>query len=211
MKIEKQGYEILTEISPNAEKELRLIEKAGRTCYKSESGDFEKCKSFIRNIIANGHESVLEHSLLTVKFVTSRAVSHQLVRHRLCAFSQESQRYCNYSFGKFDNEITFIEPVDILETNSYKRWKAQCAEAEIAYMVLLGEGHLKPESARAVLPNSTKTELVVSANYREWRHILRERTSKRADPNMRQLMIPLLSHLYFRIPVVFEDIKEIGL
>lgn len=211
MKIEKQRYEILTDISPNAEKELRLIEKAGRTCYKSEPGDFEKCKCFIRNIISNGHESVLEHSLLTVKFITSRAVSHQLVRHRLCAFSQESQRYCNYSFGKFDNEITFIEPVDILETGSYNRWKEQCAEAEIAYMVLLGEGSLKPESARAVLPNSTKTELVMSANYREWRHILKERTSSRADPNMRQLMIPLFSDLYFRIPVVFEDFKEIGL
>lgn len=207
MKIEQQSFEILTEISPNAEKELRLIERAGRTCYKSEIGDFEQCKNFVRMIIKNGHESVLEHSILTVKFVTSRSVSHQLVRHRLCAFSQESQRYCNYSQGRFDNEISFIPPLE-LRDGALEEWKRLCIADEYTYMQAVQSG-TKPEIARAILPNCTKTELIVSTNYREWRHILKERTSPRADQNMRDLMIPLLSRLYFDIPVIFEDIKVI--
>lgn len=209
MKIEEQRFDILTEISPNAEKELRLIEQAGRTCYKSESGDFEKCKTFIKGIILRGHESVLEHSILTVKFTTSRTVSHQLVRHRLCAFSQESQRYCNYSQGRFEDGVIFIRPVDILNEADYIEWVSYCILAEREYMSAINRG-LKPETARATLPNCTKTELVMSANYREWRHIFKERTSVRADPNTKQIMTALLSDLYFRIPVIFEDIKEIG-
>lgn len=207
MKIEKQSFEILTEVSPNAEKELRLIEMAGRTCYKSPTGDFEQCKRFIRNIIANGHESVLEHSLLTVRFITSRSVSHQLVRHRLCAFSQESQRYCNYGKDKFGNEVSFIEPIGMNEFDLIE-WTLFCEKAEKEYMASLNRG-ISPETARAVLPNCTKTEIVMSTNYREWRHILKERVSPRADPNMRALMMGLLSHLYFEIPVVFEDFKVI--
>lgn len=209
MKIEEQRFDILTEISPNAEKELRLIEQAGRTCYKSESGDFEKCKTFIKGLISRGHESVLEHSILTVKLTTSRAVSHQLVRHRLCAFSQESQRYCNYSQGRFEDGIVFIRPVDILDIDHYTAWENFCRNAEHDYMMAIYKG-AKPETARAILPNCTKTELVMSANYREWRHIFKERTSSHADPNTKQIMTALLSDLYFRIPVIFEDIKEIG-
>ena len=208
MKIESQSFEILTEISPNAEKELRLIEKAGRTCYKSEAGDFERCKNFIRNIINSGHESVLEHSSLTVKFITSRSVSHQLVRHRLCTFSQESQRYCNYTKDRFSNEITFIPPVGLAE-GEFEAWKKSCISDEYEYNRAIANGK-SPETARAILPNCTKTEIVVTTNYREWRHILKERTSSRADANMRDLMVPLLTRLYFDIPVVFEDIKEIG-
>jgi len=207
MKIESQSFEILTEISHNAEKELRLIEKAGRTCYKSEPGDFERCKNFIRNIINSGHESVLEHSSLTVKFITSRSVSHQLVRHRLCAFSQESQRYCNYTKDRFSNEITFIPPVGLTE-GEFEAWKRSCINDEYEYNRAIANGK-SPETARAILPNCTKTEIVVTANYREWRHIFKERTSSRADASMRDLMIPLLSRLYFDIPVIFEDMKEI--
>lgn len=207
MKIEKQSFEILTDISPNAEKELRLIETAGRICYKSEVGDFEKCKNFVRSMIKNGHESVLEHSILSIRFITSRSISHQLIRHRLCAFSQESQRYCNYSKEKFDNEISFIAPIDLTD-EELKLWKIICENDEREYMQSIKNGRA-PESARAILPNCTKTEIIVTANYREWRHILKERTSKNADPNMRSLMVPLLSELYFKIPVIFEDFKEI--
>ena len=207
MKVEHQTFKILTDISPNGEKELRLIEAAGRTCYKSTSGDFEKCKSFVRNIINNGHESVLEHSILTVRFITSRSVTHQLVRHRLCAFSQESQRYCNYSKGKFDNEISFIPPVDLSE-DEYPLWKMTCEKDEQEYMRAIASGRT-PESARAILPNCTKTEIVMTTNYREWRHILKERTSKYADPNTKDLMKRLLAQLVLRIPVVFEDFNEV--
>lgn len=206
MKIINQSVEILSEISPNAEKELRLIEKAGRTCYKSETGNFTKCKEFIAGLIKSGHESVLEHSLLTVKFITSRNVTHQLVRHRLCAFSQESQRYCNYSLGKFNGEILFIEPHGYSE-EELKIWKQNCRNIELQYMEMLARGK-KPEEARAILPNCTKTELVMSANYREWRHVLKERTSRFADPNTKALMSELLVKLCLRIPVVFNDILE---
>lgn len=207
MKVEHQTFKILTDISPNGEKELRLIEAAGRVCYKSTSGDFEKCKSFVRNIISNGHESVLEHSILTVRFITSRSVSHQLVRHRLCAFSQESQRYCNYSKGKFDNEISFIPPVDLSE-DEYPLWKIACEKDEKEYMRAIASGRT-PESARAILPNCVRTEIVMTTNYREWRHILKERTSKYADSNTKDLMKRLLAQLALRIPVVFEDFKEV--
>lgn len=204
MKVIQQSFEIITDISKNANKELRLIEMAGRTCYKSENKGAESTEQFIRSIIRNGHESVLEHSLLTVKFVTSRSVSHQLVRHRLCAFSQESQRYCNYSLGKFKDGVLFIEPVG-MDQEDIIRWIDSCDNAEKCYLELLNKG-CKPELARSVLPNSTKTELVMSANYREWRHILKERTSNKADPNMRALMISLLSELQYRIPIVFENV-----
>lgn len=207
MKIEKQSFTILTEFSKDCEKELRLIEKAGRTCYKSDSGDFKKCKDFVKRIIERGHESVLEHSILTVKFVTSRSLTHQLVRHRLCAFSQESQRYCNYTQQRFNKELIFIEPVGLPE-NEYNLWKKQCEQDEEYYIDLINRG-LKPEVARAILPNCCKTELVMSTNYREWRHILKERTSNRADPNMRDLMTGLLCKLRLEIPVIFDDIKEI--
>lgn len=208
MKMENQSFEILTEISPNAEKELRLIEEAGRICYKSKKGDFNKCKKFVKTLIARGHESVLEHSILTVKFITSRTVTHQLVRHRLCSFSQESQRYCNYSQGRFGGEITFIPPVG-MSPDELEAWKNCCANDEREYMEAIAKGRA-PESARAILPNCVKTEIVVTANYREWRHLLRERTSIHADPNMRALMTSLLVKLYFTIPVVFEDFKVIG-
>lgn len=206
MKIEQQSFEILTDISMNAEKELRLIELAGRTYNKSERGDFEKCKKFIRNLIKNGNESVLEHSILTVRFVTTRSVAHQIIRHRLCALSQESRRYCQ---GRFDNEISFIPPLGISK-EEFEVWKRSCIKDESEYMQAIANGRVL-ESAWAILPNCTKTELVVSADYREWRHILKEHTSKRSDPNIKELMTKLLTHLYFMIPVIFEDFdfKEI--
>ena len=205
MKIVKQKFEILTEISPNAEKELGLIERAGRTCYKSEAKNGDNAEKFIRRIIKLGHESVLEHSLLTVKFVTSRSVSHQLVRHRLAAFSQESQRYCNYSKERFGSEIQFVDPVS-MTLDEFQAWKNLCALDEQEYIKLVRNG-VAPEIARSVLPNCTKTEIVMSTNYREWRHVLKERTSTRADPNTRSLMRSLLRELQERIPVIFEDIE----
>ena len=204
MRVVNQSFEILTEISPNGEKELRLIETAGRTCYKSESADFEKCKRFVHSLIKCNHCSVLEHSTLTVKFITSRAITHQLVRHRLCAFSQESQRYCNYSQGKFDNEITFVLPIGLKE-DELIAWQNSCKRAEYEYMQAISKGQ-KPEIARSILPNCVKSEIVMTTNYREWRHIFKERTHPAADPNMQALMKLLLMRLKDDIPVVFDDI-----
>lgn len=156
------------------------------------------------------HESVIEHSLMTVRFIFDRGVSHEMVRHRLCGFTQESTRYCNYSQGKFGEEITVIEPCFWDEDTVVDHyWGMGMDESERAYMALIEAG-AKPEEARSVLPNSLKTEIVVSANFREWRHIFRLRTSKRAHRQMREVMVPLLRELKAKtnLGLLFEDIPD---
>lgn len=211
MKIVKPSYEIMDDISPFGTLELEKIERAARTCYKSEGlikDQAESAKKLIKKLIDNGHEAMLEHSSLTVKFICDRGVSHELVRHRMASFAQESTRYCNYSQDKFGNEITVIAPCFLVEgTDPYMSWKASMCLAETGYFDLLDKG-LSPQEARCVLPNSLKTEVVVTANYREWRHILDLRSDIAAHPQMRELMVPLLKELHERIPVVFDDIYE---
>lgn len=205
MKVIKPGFVIEDEI--DGEKILKKIEKAGRTCYKSEDRITpESAKQFVKKIINSGHESVIEHEKITVRFICDRGISHEIVRHRLASFSQESTRYCNYSTDKYDNQITFIKPVFWDEDSpNYKMWERLCLEAEKTYLELIRNG-AKPEEARSVLPNSVKTEIVVTANLREWRTILKLRTSPRAHPQMREIMIPLLEKFKEIIPVVFDDI-----
>ncbi len=193
---------------PEPEEILKIIEIAGRTCYKSEHKiSKDSATEFIRRIIRSGHESVIEHSICTVKFICDRGVSHELVRHRLAAYSQESTRYANYSSNRFGSEITVIKPSFFKEgTKEYTTWLRAMEEAEKAYMELISLG-ARPEEARSVLPNSLKTEIIMSANFREWRHVLRLRCSKRAHPQIREIMIPLLEELKDRIPVIFDDIS----
>ena len=207
MKIVKPYHIIETPI--NGEEIIRHIEKCARTCYKSEHkiGDFENSKIFVRNIIKKGHESTIEHFNITVRFLTSRGISHELVRHRIASFSQSSTRYCNFSDERFGNQIEVIEsffsetPID---KNLYHIWFNLCYEAEIAYFKMLE--YTLPQIARSVLPNCLATEIVVTANLREWRHILELRTSNAAHPEMRALMFPLLNELMEKIPVIFDDI-----
>ncbi len=208
MKIVKAGYEIMTEISTGGIAELKFIELVGRTCYKSEdkiTEDGESAKRFVRMLIRNGHEAMLEHSSMTVRFIVDRGVSHEIVRHRIASYAQESTRYCNYSKDKFGNEITVIKPCDIRNDTEYVRWRTSCEEAERAYFSLLDYG-ATPQIARSVLPNSLKTELIMTANYREWRNFFRLRTTVAAHPQMRDVAVPLLNELKERIPVVFDDI-----
>jgi len=207
---------------------LELIEIAGRTCYKSEEKMTDTShKEFVKAILKRGHESVIEHSAMTVKFIVDRGVTHELVRHRLCAFSQESTRYCNYKGG-----VTFVIPpwVDDVESGEYPfhwkdgpltsnnigigfafvsndsyHWFWSMVYAEDNYKKLLQWGW-SPQQARSVLPNSLKTEIVVTANFREWRHILKLRTSKAAHPQMREVMLMLLERVKKIIPVIFDDI-----
>ncbi len=184
------------------------IQQAGRTCYKSEPRDdsHEASQKFVRMLIERGHESVLEHASMMVRFVCDRGVTHELVRHRLCAFSQESTRFCNYSHHRFGSELTFIKPPFWgEETHEFSCWDYSMREAEHRYLELIDLG-CKPEEARSVLPNSVKTEIVVTANVREWRHVFRLRTSDKAHPQMRELMCPLLVEARRRIPVVFDDV-----
>ncbi len=211
MKIIKAGYEILTPISKDGIKELQHIEKIGRVCYKSEdkiTNDGESAKKFVKIIIDRGHEAMIEHSSLSVKFIVDRGVSHELVRHRIASFAQESTRYCNYSKDKFGKEITVIEPCFFSPlSDSYTFWKHAMESAESYYFSLLDSG-ATPQEARSVLPNSTKTEITITANYREWRNFFRLRIAKTAHPQMREVTIPLLNELKEKIPVIFGDIKS---
>ena len=216
MKIIKPSYEILTPISDGGIKELQHIEKIGRVCYKSEdriTDDGESAKKFVKMLISNGHEAMIEHSSLSVKFVVDRGVSHELVRHRIASFAQESTRYCNYSKDKFGNEITVILPcffdtgMGILSNSLvYQEWKLACECAEERYFNLLKMG-ATPQQARTVLPNSLKTEITITANYREWRNFFKLRTAEPAHPQMREVAIPLLKELKTLIPIIFDDIE----
>lgn len=209
MKIIKPYYIILSGISKGGIEELQFIEKAARTCYKSEdkiTENGESAKALIKQLIKSGHEAMLEHSSLSVRFVVDRGVSHEIVRHRLFSFAQESTRYCNYSKGKFGNELTFIKPCFWhTDDKRYVFWKQLCDQAEVHYYALLLQG-ATPQEARTVLPNSLKTELVVTGDYREWRHFFKLRTASDAHPQMREVTIPLLKELKERIPIIFDDI-----
>jgi thymidylate synthase (FAD) len=202
MQIVNPSWEIMSPNPFDRESILRLIEIAGRTCYKSEDKiTDESASKFVKMIRNRNHESVLEHVSITVKFVFDRGVSHELVRHRLCAFSQESTRYCNY--GK-SGEIKVIDPSFWSHSSKqWKIWKDAMEYAEQAYLALLENG-AKPQEARSVLPNSLKTEIVTTANLREWRHIFRMRTSEAAHPQIKEVMSPLQAHLQGILPEVFE-------
>jgi len=217
MKLIKPFYEILNE--NDLIKATKEIEKAARTCYKSEDKISDDSDIIlVTRLLQLGHEAMLEFGpSITVKFVCDRGISHELVRHRLCSFAQESTRFCNYSKDKFDNQITFIIPswVDVERLNQpygdeEKRpegiWYTSLQVAEQSYDLLIKKGW-QPQQARSVLPNSLKTEIVVKANIREWRHIFIQRTSKKAHPQMRELMIPLLQHFQSMSPTLFNDIK----
>ena len=215
MTLVRASYEILTSLDSL----LQVVERAGRCCYKSE----EKigpgtAAPFCEMLVKRGHESVIEHANLMVKFVIDRGVSHELVRHRLCSFSQESTRYCDYAPGGKVGHMTFVIPPwchDILPCESHasmgnqirtadqRRWFFMMLYAEEEYQSLRQLGW-KPEQARSVLPNSLKTEIVVSANLREWRHIARMRTARRAPANA-EVMVPLFHELHLRLPVIFDD------
>ena len=208
MKIINASYHIETPI--DGAEILKRIEKAGRTCYKSEDRiTDESAEAFVRKLIERGHESVLEHESITVRFVCDRGISHEIVRHRLASYSQESTRYCNYSNDRFGSELTFIKPYFLNEMSvAYRLWKQAMFVAEKKYFGLINCGGCTPQEARSVLPNSTKTEVVMTANLREWRHFLKLRTAIAAHPQMRELTVPLLKELQEQIPVVFDDIKE---
>lgn len=208
MRIIDPGYEILTPISEGGMDELKMLEKIARVCYKSESHiteDGESAKKLVAALIRSGHEAMLEHGIISVKFTVDRGVSHEMVRHRMASFAQESTRYCNYAGDKFGNELTFIRP-SFFNIEEYRDWKRTMKNIEKHYLKLIEMG-AKPEEARSVLPNSLKTEIVVTANYREWRHIFALRTSPKAHPQIREVMIPLMQELRERIPVVFETFE----
>jgi thymidylate synthase (FAD) len=206
MKLVKASYEILSDIDNFTI--LKNIEIAGRTCYKSEEKITEdSAGKFVEMVIKCGHLSVIEHEKITVRFIFDRGVSHEIVRHRLASFSQESTRYCNYSKDKHDNQITSIDiSCHFKNKDSFDVWFDSIENSEKAYLTLIELGE-SPQIARSVLPNSLKTEIVVTANLREWRLILTQRTASAAHPQMTEVMRPLLNELKNKLPIIFNDIS----
>lgn len=221
---------ITAKLLSNTPNPLMAIEAAGRTCYKSEDriedcttcngtgmipGHVEvlepccECKKraakFTAMLIKRGHEAMIEHAVATFRFVCDRGVTHELVRHRLCAFGQESTRYCNYGKDKFGNEIAVIRPPG-LTNEQWDRRKDVYQAIQDAYMRELSEG-IKPQIARGLLPISVKTEIVTTANFREWRHILRLRTAQPAHPQIRIAMKQVYDVFAKKWPVIVEDIE----
>ena len=184
---------------------LKHIEACGRTCYQSEAKG-ATAERFVRSIIRRGHESVLEHYSFTLRFICDRGVSHEIVRHRLASYSQESTRYCCYEDDKFGREITVIRPIG-LTNNQYSYWGRAMIDAECAYIDILKDGGT-PEMARSVLPNSLKTTLVMTADLREWRHFFKLRCDNAAHPQMRQVALMGLEIANNAFPVFFEDIAK---
>ncbi len=207
MKIINADVEFVHPVDGNAI--IKHIERCGRVCYKSEDKIADgSAETFVAGIIKRGHEAVLEHASITVKFICDRGVSHEIVRHRVASYCQESTRYCNYSKEGFGHEITVIAPCFLKPgTDGWAYWKHACEKAEQQYFNMLNWG-CTPQEARSVLPNSLKTEVVMTANLREWRHFLRLRTAPAAHPQMREVAKLLLKELQATVPVVFDDIKE---
>lgn len=212
MKVIRAGFQILGDIK--VENILCAIEAAGRTCYKSEAViSPETAGPFVANLIKRGHESVLEHQSVSVRIVCDRGVSHEIVRHRIASYSQESTRFCNY--GK-SGEVVFVKPCFWHEGELiYGVWKNHMVIAEQVYLQMIEHG-AKPQEARSVLPNSLKTEIIVTMNLREWRHFFKLRAAGAAGtphPQMLEITVPMLEEFKRKIPVVFDDIKtskEIG-
>lgn len=192
----------------NGEEILRAIEKAGRTAYKSEDQITEESAvRFVRMLINRGHLSVIEHYTLSARFICDRGVSHEMVRHRLASYTQESTRYCNYSQDKFGKEISVINPAEFMTDDQLAVWMLAMESAERHYFALIEMG-CKPQMARSVLPNSLKTEIVMTCNLREWRHFFTLRTAPAAHPQMRQVARSLLHVFQEFIPVIFDDIVD---
>lgn len=205
MRVIKPDVELITPL--DGDTILKRIEQCGRVCYKSEDKITEdSAVKFVQNIIKRGHEAVLEHCSFTLKFICDRGVSHEIVRHRIAAYCQESTRYCNYSKDGFGNEITVIEPCFLNKVDpAYGHWYNGCQKAEEEYFNMLTAG-CSPQEARSVLPNSLKTEVVMTADLREWRHFFKLRCSKAAHPQMREVAIIALNKVKEKIPVIFDDI-----
>lgn len=205
MKIIESSVELVDDFDTVAI--MKKIERAGRVCYKSEGSiKDDSAEKFIRGIIKRGHESVIEHASVSFKIICDRGITHELVRHRIASYSQESSRYCDYSAGKFGGELTFIKPCFWRDDDkNFQLWKESMEFAEKNYLALRANG-ARPEEARSILPNSLKTEIFVTMNLRELRHFLKLRTAKAAHPQMREVALKIYKILVEKLPAVFDDI-----
>ena len=210
MRVINAGYEIISNL--NGAEILKHIERCARVCYKSEDRiTDDSAEKMVAALIRSGHEAMLEHYSFTVKFICDRGIANELVRHRIASFAQESSRYCCYAKDKFGKELTFINPCFWEpDSDNYARWFHEMDEAEKTYLAMIEDG-ATPEQARDILPMSIKTEIVMTANLREWRHFLKlraEGTTGKPHPQMLEITIPFLKELKQKIPVVFDDIMS---
>ena len=210
MQVIKPSIEIID--MEDYEKIVKKIERIGRVCYKSEGKITEdSAEKFIKGLLTRQHESVIEHENVTVRFVCDRGVTHEIVRHRIASYSQESTR--NYSGDKFDNQITVIDlasgfQYDLSKENDkakYEVWTKAMENAEQSYFRMLELG-ATPQEARSVLPNSLKTEIVVTMNLRSWRNFFRLRVDSHAHPQMREVATMLYEEFKKRLPVFVADL-----
>lgn len=216
MKVVTQEHTILTPISEGAEQELKLIEKCGRICYRSEDKiTDDSYKKFIKSRMNERHDAILEHSFMSIHFLTDSQIATEILRHRHTSPMQESKRYCNYTLSKFGGEIGFVLPNGVELTDEYdpfegsfaSDWYMACEGSEISYFDAIRHG-AKPEQAAKMLNHSVAVNLIISTNYREWRHIFKLRCDKAAHPMMQELMKNTLCDVYNQIPIVFDDIYE---
>src|ERR1017187_3661111 len=176
-------------------------------CYRCNGTGTDKSSAiaFIEMIKKNGHESVLEHASASFSIITDRGVTHEIVRHCIASYSQESTRYCNYGKEGFGKEITVVEPPTLSCECGSGDWAGAMQNCEGAYLAMIGIG-VSPQIARSVLPNSLKTEIGMTTNFREWRHFLRLRTSPKAHPQMREVAEMIRKELLKVSEVCFNDI-----
>lgn len=207
MRVIKPSIEILSKES--YEDMLEIIELAGRTCYKSEDNiTDDSAERFIKSLMDKKHKSVLEHAKVTIRVICDRGVTHEIVRHRMASYSQESTRYCNYSKDKFGNEITVIKPCFLDEnTEKYDLWLKTCENCEKAYFEMLNMG-MTPQEARDILPNSLKTEIVMTLNISSWRNFLELRNSKAAHPQMREVASMIYDEFEQKYPIFVYGISK---
>lgn len=201
MKIVNPSVEMLW-VTPNPEEQIEI---AGRTCYKSEGKIAENSAGiFCKKMVESGHHAMLEHACASFRIITDRGITHEIVRHRIASYAQESTRYCNYSTGKFNSEVAVIMPPNMSKGAQFS-WDAACVEAETNYMNMLAMG-CTPQIARAVSPTCLKAELVMTANFREWRHFIQLRGSLAAHPQIRPIAREVWNILMAEAPNVFADL-----
>ena len=186
---------------------MKNLERAAKQCYRTQANiTDDSYDHFLRNCINRGHESVLEHEKVTVRIYSDIGSYKDLTRHRHASFSVESTRYCNYSKDKFGNEISFVEPCHIENEEIYDMWKETMQNIEKTYNTMAEKG-ATPDQLRMILPHSTAAEYVMTANIREWRHILSLRADKHTHPTVQQTMIPLLLYFKEQMPALFDEVK----
>lgn len=210
MKVIEPSVELLLPFDVSNEEVGKFIEEVGRTAYQSfDSVSEDSYERFNKMIVDRKHEAVIEHFSFSFKFTCDRGVSHELVRHRMASYCQESTRYCNYDKDKFGNETTVIKPYFWDEgSEEYHYWYALQLAAERTYLYLLKSG-ATPQEARSVLTNSLKTTIVMTANLREWRHFFKLRCDKAAHPQMREVAKKALKICIEKFPLYFEDLKDL--